>query len=165
MKLFIAAVKAAFDTQISIPKLVQMVADCPIQSANRPLSSDEIEVRTVWCNLVYLTLETINTLERSNSDDSRGKPIVEGQELSIRPDIRNQYYIMVQNTVREDMDMSLLDDKNEDENGPDSDDLLQAAIRAQAEKVIKLTTTVVKDEKACYGDGLKAPRPPIPGTG
>ena len=57
LKLFIVAGKAAYERGLTIPQVQLEISQCKTQTAGRPLMQEEIDLRTVWLSLVYLTLE------------------------------------------------------------------------------------------------------------
>ncbi|CAM9433805.1 unnamed protein product [Discosporangium mesarthrocarpum] len=57
LKAFIGVVKEAYERGYTVPALTLEVSFVPTQTAGRPLAPDEVELRSVWIALVYLTLE------------------------------------------------------------------------------------------------------------
>lgn len=132
-KLFLAAVKVNYDRRIPLSNLVRNVHGCPVRSANRELTDEEVDVRTTSMALVYLTHGIVET-----------------------------YGGTVEEKVREGLGMGPVSSPS-----LDSGDPLQDALKVHyGTAVIGLTLTVVNEEEACDGDGMKArqARPPIPGT-
>jgi hypothetical protein len=156
LKLFLASASAGYDRAITIPQLMQMVADCPENTANRDLSEQEIELRSGWLSLSYLTLETI--------DRQEGK--VELAELSIPNNMREEYGSIIEQKVR-----NFLGSQSEVASEPASpSDPQQAAIFAYNLKVISFTLSNVEEARDANElaptideDGVGPPRPKIPG--
>ena len=80
---FIRAAREAFDKGIMVPALNLELSMCKQYTAGRPLQSDEIELRTVWLSLVYLTFERVGY--KSESADT-----FPGQ--SVAADLRQKFY-------------------------------------------------------------------------
>ena len=159
LKLFLASTIAAYERNISIPTLTQSVADCPTNTANRPLSNEEVDLRSGWITLAYLTVETINRLENKEVND-----------LSIPEDIRETYGGLVDQKVKQ--RLGLLDDDvdNFKEEAVPTDPQA-AAIFAYNIKVIELTISNIEEAKVANEgsptideDGIGPPRPKIPGA-
>ena len=162
LKLFLVATRAAYQKKIPLPQLIDLVSACPIQTANRPLSDQEIEVRSMWLNLGYLTLSTLEQMEHTTS----GEKISFDWDMEISSAVQDQYSIAAQGAIKrergegvEGAEVSLSDN-----------DPLQAAIYKTNLRVIDLTLTVVKEERLANessgldGDGVGPPRPNIPGA-
>ena len=62
---FIRATRDAYDEGIMVPALNLELSMCTQYTAGRPLQSDEIELRTVWLSLVYLTFERVGYQSKS----------------------------------------------------------------------------------------------------
>lgn len=56
---FVRATRDAYDEGVMVPALNLELSTCQQYSAGRPLQADEIELRTVWLSLVYLTFERV----------------------------------------------------------------------------------------------------------
>jgi len=161
-KLFLAAIKVCYDRKITLPTLIQKVQDCKIQSANRDLSPEEIDARTTSMSLVYLTLETIDKLE-GTKDGSNGDEC--NTSLFVSERIVDTYGGKVEEKVREHLGMEAFSSVPSTD-GTSTDPTQDALIGHYEKAVISLTMTILDEEEACDGDGLKArqARPPIPGT-
>lgn len=158
-KLLLAAIKSGYDANIPLSDLIKEVNECPVNSANRDLSPEEIDVRTTSMSLVYLTLGIMDEMEGKKEVGLVGS-------LDIPEKVQTMFGSKVKQLVRENLDMGDSDGDDNDRKVV-MDDPMQAALMAHYERtVISLTLTVVDEERACDGDGLKAnvPRPPIPGT-
>ena len=162
LKLFLVATRAAYEKKIPLSELVDVVSACPVQSANRPLSDQEIEVRTTWLNLGYLTLSTLDKMENG----SGAATISSDWDMGISEEVLDQYLIAAEEAVKRENGENV----DQAENTKPDLDPLQAAIYKTNLKVIDLTLTVVKEERLANessgldGDGVGPPRPNIPGA-
>ena len=174
LKLFIVAVKAAYEQGIPVSSLLEEVAACPVQSANRPLMDEEVALRSSWMNVVYLVLEraghgtddvavggTIDEAARSKYEDivnvladAKRKQEEEGSKEDKVASL----------TLDEIFEMGKSSGASFD--GLDLDDAMDKAIAQQCLKVMKTVFTVLDEERLCYEEGGvgPAPRPPIPGA-
>ncbi|KAG5181511.1 hypothetical protein JKP88DRAFT_199922, partial [Tribonema minus] len=57
LQAFISAIMKAYESGFAVPTLSMEIGMCGNNSAGRPLMAEEVELRTVWMTLVYLTLE------------------------------------------------------------------------------------------------------------
>ena len=62
---FIRATRDAYDEGIMVPALNLELSMCQQYTAGRPLQADEVELRTVWLSLVYLTFERVGYQSKS----------------------------------------------------------------------------------------------------
>ncbi|CAN0269223.1 unnamed protein product [Ectocarpus sp. 6 AP-2014] len=60
LKAFISTIKEAYERGYTVPALTMEVSFVPTKTAGRDLHPDEVELRSVWIALVYLTLENAN---------------------------------------------------------------------------------------------------------
>ncbi|CAM9550318.1 unnamed protein product [Scytosiphon promiscuus] len=60
IKSFISTIKEAYERGYTVPALTMEVSFVPTKTAGRDLQPDEVELRSVWIALVYLTLENAN---------------------------------------------------------------------------------------------------------
>lgn len=60
IKAFISTIKEAYERGYTVPALTMEVSFVPTKTAGRDLHQDEVELRSVWIALVYLTLENAN---------------------------------------------------------------------------------------------------------
>ena len=79
---FIRAARDAYDDGVMVPALNLELSMCRQYTAGRPLQPDEIDLRTVWLSLVYLTFERVGYQSRAG-----GFP---GQSVS--EDLRQKFY-------------------------------------------------------------------------
>jgi len=102
-KLFVTTIKAAYEQRIPIPELVDSIAevDKTRMSAKRPLTSEEVNLRTTWLNLGYLTLEYLNRIEKGSADLSFDDDIDNAleQTLSVSMNIRGTYKFIIEDIV------------------------------------------------------------------
>ena len=80
---FVRATRDAYDEGVMVPALNLELSTCQQYSAGRPLQSDEIELRTVWLSLVYLTFERVGYESKSTGGFL-------GQ--SVAADLRQKFY-------------------------------------------------------------------------
>ena len=93
---FVRATREAYDEGTMVPALNLALASCQQYTAGRPLQSDEIELRTVWLSLVYLTFERVGY-------ESKSAGAFLGQ--SVAEDLRQKFYTF---TVRHKLSPTLL---------------------------------------------------------
>ena len=161
LKLFIAAALTAYERGFTVNALNLELAQCPTQTAGRPLMQEEVKLRSVWLSLVYLTLA--NVRHESEASESVG--------ASVPAEIRSKFQTFVYDVVNAAQGGYTLESlKLEDmlrRQGTDSESLgaVEKAILGQSMRVVFLTLTV-RDEAAAAGD-LPPPRrpgPSIPGA-
>ena len=165
LKLFIVAVKAAYEQGIPISSLLEEVAACPVQSANRPLMDEEVALRSSWTNVVYLVLEraghgtddvavggTIDEAARSKYGgivnvlaDAKRKQEEEGSKADKTASL----------TLDEIIEMGKSSGASFD--GLDLDNAMDKAIAQQCLKVMKTVLTVLDEERLCYEEGGVGP--------
>ena len=169
LKMFLATVRAAHAMKIPTTELVESIREMDVNnnSANRQLSPDEISLRTLWIDVSYLTLESLQENEEENIDG------VEENEASLvtSTETRQAYGKIIEAKVYQ----FLGKDEKSSSNGsfadpPTSNDPAQAAIMKYSLKIIDLMLVVEKEARIAgesYGldeDGVGPPRPPIPGA-
>ena len=162
LKLFIAAVLTAYGVTIPINKLIDLVRECPTQSANRPLIEEEEDLRITWIKLVYLTAHDVQyrqaivrdatTLWTGNDDITFNiykdmlprlrKRHAEGDETGPR--------FQAQEIISENVD--ILEDSIKDP--------MQKALLLQNLRVMWMVLTVMEEEK--LASNTDPPAPPIP---
>ena len=89
LKLFIAAALTAYERGFTVNALSLELAQCPTQTAGRPLMQEEVELRTVWLSLVYLTLA--NVRHESEASEAVG--------ASVPAEIRSKFQTFVYDVV------------------------------------------------------------------
>lgn len=158
LKLFLASTKAAYDRGIEVPTLLQSVADCPINTANRDLTKEEMNLRSGWISISYLTLETIMRLEGGN----------EIKKLSVPDEIRESFGAIIEEKVKK--NLGLLEGSVSSDD-PTPSDPQAAALFAYNMKIVEMTIANVDEIKfatetkpAIDEDAVGPPRPNIPGT-
>jgi len=87
---FVRAARDAFDEGIMVPALNLDLSMCQQYSAGRPLQPDEIDLRTVWLSLVYLTFERVGY-------ESKSAGAFPGQ--SVAADLRQKFYTFTYDIV------------------------------------------------------------------
>ena len=154
LKLFIAAAQAAHHAGDSVDGLQAAMGQLPVQSAGRPLASEELALRSQWIALVFLTLDHL--AEASDSG-------------LVSATVRDEYSAMVAQLVRAKREVMPLSKIDLDElsapqasRTPSETALLRYAIR-----VVDVTLDNVEAEKAAgtRADGKQSARPFIPGSG
>lgn len=173
LKLFIVGAKAGYENGITIPILMEELSKCPVQSANRPLMEEEENLRSLWVNLVYLTLgvvkhssddlTVVDTIDESTT--SKYTMLVSSVVKAIKKS--NDENINRKITSLSDVTQILGDDDDSIEISElQSSDAMQNAILGQSIKLIGLTMTVLEEEQICFESGGQGtpPRPPIPGA-
>ena len=90
LKLFIAAALTAYERGFTVNALSLELAQCPTQTAGRPLMQEEVELRSVWLSLVYLTLA--NVRHESEASESVG--------ASVPAEIRSKFQTCVRRRER-----------------------------------------------------------------
>lgn len=157
LKLFIVAVKAAYENDISPSQLVDDVANCPVNTAGRQLMPEEIQLRTAWVHSVYLILEHIDHQNKGRTSGSDIQESVRSTYAGILPHLvalKESGGTFEANDIMEAHADAL----------PKSDSPLETAIVSQTVRVIWYTLTVLEEESLVNGDTPPEPRPPIPGA-
>lgn len=163
LKLFIVAVQSGYSLEMPPKSLLEAVAACPVQSANRPLMDEEIQLRTTWIQLVYLVLDFVKY--ESKSLDS----FADSEDID--PSIRGTYANTIPILARTKEHGLPFDSERVKECSnavPDNinmDDPMEKAIVSQSLRVIWLTLVVLDEEEQCAEDKEPIkPQPPIPGA-
>ncbi|GMH86058.1 hypothetical protein TrVE_jg4419 [Triparma verrucosa] len=172
LKLFIVAGKAAYERGLTIPQVQLEISQCKTQTAGRPLMQEEIDLRTVWLSLLYLTLERVEHRKGSSVGETVG------------PDLRQKFYTFVYDVVNAKkqgytLQTLKLEQMMRNSEGEPSEIAektsalapqqrqMEEAILSQSMRLVFLTLTVL-DETSEFekkdGDDDIIPRPPIPGT-
>eukprot|EP00310_Coccolithus_braarudii_P022284 CAMPEP_0183353744 /NCGR_PEP_ID=MMETSP0164_2-20130417/34806_1 /TAXON_ID=221442 /ORGANISM="Coccolithus pelagicus ssp braarudi, Strain PLY182g" /LENGTH=193 /DNA_ID=CAMNT_0025526477 /DNA_START=126 /DNA_END=707 /DNA_ORIENTATION=+ len=86
---FIRATRDAYDEGIMVPALNLDLSMCQQYTAGRPLQPDEIELRTVWLSLIYLTFERVGYTSKTDT--------FPGQ--SVAADLRQKFYTFTYDIV------------------------------------------------------------------
>ena len=170
LKLFIVSVKAGYETNVTPTSLVGKVNECPVNTAKRPLVSEELLLRTTWIYAVYMILEYIDhpilnvitatttpTTEKVQDDEiySTVRDIYSGIVpilLSIKQGDHTKYgdkfnpqQIVQDNAI-------LLGLKNDDNNNVNNENQIQIAIITQTIRVLWFTLIVLEEEKFANDD-------------
>lgn len=157
LKLFIASVTAAYSRRLSIPYLLSLVENCLINTANRPLTIEEINLRSSWIMITYLTLNTLDKMENETSNTT-------SNNLDIPPDFIQRHSSVVEEQVSMYLGKAIQSSTTDT-----GDEVMTKALMAYNLKIINLTLSNVKearlvDEKIIDEDAVGPPRPNIPGA-
>ena len=87
---FVRAARDAFDEGIMVPALNLELSMCKQYTAGRPLQAEEIDLRTVWLSLVYLTFERVGY-------ESKSAGAFPGQ--SVAAELRQKFYTFTYDVV------------------------------------------------------------------
>ena len=150
LKLLIAAAQAGLERDCAIDALGQRMRALPVQSAGRPLATEEDDLRTLWLALAYMTLS------------SRG--IGSGTVESLVPAVLYaQHRPFVEQLIEAKASGRPLSELSVDElAGTSSRTSMQAAVLKQSMRVVYTTMDVLADVEAA-GQRADAPRPFSPG--
>lgn len=161
LKLFIAATAAAYSRRMPIPNLFSVVENCPVNTANRPLSTEEVNLRSSWIMVTYLTLLTLDEMEGSINDEVSDSTNV----FAIPAEFTDKYLPIVEQHVSQHLGRESIPVPTElDDGDPTAKTLMSYII-----KIINLTLSNVKEarlanEKIINEDAVGPPRPNIPGA-
>jgi len=151
LKLFVVAVKVAFETDISPSQLADAVAACPVNTAGRQLMQEETLLRTTWIHAVYLILEHINHKGKGSIRDI--DDTVRGTYSGILPNLVAMKQAGGNFHVEEIM-------KKHEAVLPSMIDPMQMAIVSQTIRVLWYTLIVLEEETLAQSP--ITPQPPIP---
>ena len=182
LKLFIVAVKAGYEANLSVDVLSKLVEECPVNSAGRDLANEEKDLRREWMLVVYRMLnglqisdQIIDTNMNNQSAEERVSRVVSAI-LAVRKELESeeeksggkQDAIAAMSTLSVDEAIrrsDLLTNLNDS-----CTSLMEQAFLKNDIRVAILTCKVLEEEKLCYegssssNTGGEIPRPPIPGT-
>ena len=79
---FIRATRDAYDEGITVPALNLELSMCKQYTAGRPLQPEEIDLRSVWLSLVYLTFERVGYASSTGTFPGE----------SVAADLRQKFY-------------------------------------------------------------------------
>jgi len=160
IKLFIAAVQSGYGLGMSPRKLLDQVAACQNQSANRPLMIEEIELRDLWVQIVYLVLDHVK-YNNTEVDIDEVDPVVFEMYAPLIPllsQCKNNGEVFEAETILQkciSATPQLIS----------ISDAMTKAIVSQSIRVIWLTITVLEEEERCIDEKKPVkPQPPIPGA-
>lgn len=161
LKLFIAATTAAYSRRVPIPHLFSTVENCPVNTANRPLTTEEIDLRSTWIMLTYLTLLTLDKMEGSINDKASDPTNV----LAIPTEFTDKFLPIVEQQVSQHLGRESVSLSTQMDDG----DLTAKTLMSYNKKIINLTLSNVKEarlanDKIIDEDAVGPPRPNIPGT-
>jgi hypothetical protein len=192
LKLFIVAVKTGYEKKIPLDELIQLVQDCPVNSAGRDLMKEELELRREWMAVVYGMMEALNnnemgdqettsditTISSNDSSQTRVAQVVdsmlqlqrylqeeEEQSGGEQDSIVALTNLTVEQALQKLPNLSQVID--ELESSP-----MEKAFLTNDIRVALLTFKVIEEEKICFedrkgrslGTSSEIPRPPIKGT-
>jgi len=155
LKLMIVSTQAAYTNGISFIDLEMRVNAIKESVANRPLMPEEIELRSAWMSVIYLTLSMIGYQQETVLSD-----LTDG----IRQETSHRFKVIVQDIIETGKDKVSVSDLKVEQfrsHANSESDPLQKAILSQSIRVILLTLLVVEEETKCIP---ATPRPPIPGA-
>jgi len=172
LKLFIAAVQSGYALGMSPGYLLEVVDNCPGQSANRPLMEEEVQLRTTWIQVIYLVLDYVHykNMHLADLDKDNGK----GNTVDVTVSETYAGAIPILSQAHKDGQpfeaeaiLELCKDvlPSSANNGP-----LEKAILLQSLRVIWLSFTALQEEAQCFEDKAPyqpspdKPQPPIPGA-
>jgi len=86
---FIRATRDAYDEGITVPALNLELSMCKQYTAGRPLQPEEIDLRSVWLSLVYLTFERVGYASSTGTFPGE----------SVAADLRQKFYTFTYDIV------------------------------------------------------------------
>jgi DNA-binding transcriptional MerR regulator len=153
LKMFIAAAMTSYQLGFSIDEIEKALAACPNQTANRPLMPEEVDLRSAWASLIYLTLASINHPTR-----------VETVAESIPDAIHQDYGALVEQVAAAHKQGRTISVEELLQNNQSSDlSEVETAIRSQSMRVVTLTLVVLNDALEASMNQAP-PKPPIKGA-
>ncbi|GMI36568.1 hypothetical protein TrRE_jg5005 [Triparma retinervis] len=171
LKLFIVAAKAGYELGMTIPQLQLELSSCKSQTAGRPLLAEEVELRSIWISLVYLTLERVSHLKTSSSLGDTVDPAIRQKFYTFVYDVVNAHKqgytlqtLKLENLVRSGAEEG---GEVEEAGKSEQDKAIEKAILSQSMRLVFLTLTVLEEEALANEGGTgdaNPPKPPIPGT-
>eukprot|EP00522_Entomoneis_paludosa_P014662 CAMPEP_0172446466 /NCGR_PEP_ID=MMETSP1065-20121228/6058_1 /TAXON_ID=265537 /ORGANISM="Amphiprora paludosa, Strain CCMP125" /LENGTH=215 /DNA_ID=CAMNT_0013197593 /DNA_START=147 /DNA_END=794 /DNA_ORIENTATION=+ len=161
LKLFLVATTAAYQRPLSLARTLQLVNKCPVNTANRDLTTEEIELRTSWISIGYLTLWTLDQMEGLETVEALER---QAAAIQIPQSVFDDYGALVQHHVATKLGQAELEETSSSSTDPQT-----AALRAYQIKIIQLTLQTIHEtrlanEKFVDEDGVGPPRPHIPGA-
>ena len=140
------------------------------QTANRPLAQEEVELRSLWLSLVYMTLQQVYHPTRESAKDGDAAISAEAVAESVPSDIRQKFNTFVYDCVNARQGgwtlqtlklEELVKRSGGDSAGPDITDPMEKAILGQSMRIVFLTQQCLDD--AALASGKSVPKPNIPG--
>lgn len=161
LKLFIVSAKGAYEIGCTIPAISLALSMVETQTAGRPLMAEEVDLRSLWIALVYLTLEAVDHPARLAANV--GATVPEDTRAKFEPFVRG-----VVDRKRRGFTLQAL--KLEEllggESQPEQErSAMETAILSQSMRLIFLTLTVLDEEFPPPGKREPNPKPFIPGGG
>ena len=186
LKCFIASCMAGYEFHFTIPQLLESleIVEQTTQTANRPLMTEEVQLRTTWISLVYLTLSKIQHSLRGGKItkvQEREDKTTKSQSLfeSIPESVRKDYETLVDqvataylNSIDNDIDtddgtmgriLSMEELRSLDSTAASSlSSDAERAIRLQSIRIIPLTLQVRREAAEAAESDQQQPNPPTP---
>lgn len=159
LKLFIVAVKAGYELNISSEEMIERIDTVSPPAAGRDLMAEEVKLRNTWIRVIYLVLETLQH-EKKVEDESE---MVAND--TILQDTFSSDLLSDMKTQHEAGETFQLEHWLDKYSFPNMDNPMEKAIISQSLRVIWFVFTVLQEEQVCLEEksGLKA-QPPIPGA-
>lgn len=157
LKLFIGAAVGAYEQGFTIAALTLELSQCATQTAGRPLMAEEVDLRTVWISLVYLTLENVAHPIKSGSANA-GASVPEDTRQKFRTFVYDVVNAKAAGYTFEALKLEDVVRRSGEGEAPMSD--MERAILSQSMRIVFLTLTVLNDMEAASGP----PKPNIPGV-
>jgi len=183
LKLFIVAVKTSYENGTSPSTLVEKVANCPVNTAGRPLMPEEIQLRTTWIQAIYLILNHIGhegvavvvedeTNPKTTTTTTTATTTTTGSSSAdididmIDESIRDTYSAILPHvvTLRAENGNFQADEVVEQHQDilPTATSPMEMAIVSQTIRVIWYTLVVLDEEKLVFGEDDTSNTPPRP---
>jgi len=143
------------------------------QTANRPLAQEEVELRSLWLSLVYMTLQQVYHPTRSITEEATGSAGVSAEAVaeSVPSEIRQKFNTFVYDCVNARQGgwtlqtlklEELMKSSGGNSAAPDMTDPMEKAILGQSMRIVFLTLQCLDD--ANLASGKSVPKPNIPGV-
>ena len=186
LKLFIVAVKAGYEANLTLDELEKLVEKCPINSANRELMKEEKELRREWMLVVYEMLNRLKSNDSTQLGEDQDNSVVQARVYQVVSSILS---IQRQLAVEEEQSGGKKDAKTVLASLSVSDVFSRSDALSQMNETFTsamekaflkndvtvglLTCKVLEEERLCNEGSSgnsrvvsqeKVPRPPIPGT-
>lgn len=162
LKLFIASAVSAYEQGFAVPALLLELGQIEVSTAGRSLMQEEVDLRTLWVGLVYLTAQQLFHPTQGGGDMGGTVP----------PDIRSKFNTFVYDVVNakrggwtfQTLKLEELMRSSGGEGGVEVSSMsaMERAILGQSMRVVFLTIQVIEETNVARGDSV--PRPNIPGA-
>ena len=182
LKLFIVAVKAGYEADLTLDSLEKLVEECPVNTANRELMKEEKDLRREWMLVVYEMLNGLKSDDGQAVQDtgSTGGASEERVSKVVKSilDVLNQLALEEeqsggkQDAIAALASLSVSDAFSRSEtltrmNKDCNNDPMEKAFLMNDVSVGILTCKVLEEERVCIegsSNMIEPPQPPIPGT-